>query len=92
MTETEDPEARRPAGEARAEQGIEVPCTELSQDTLRRLAEEYVTRDGTDYGARERTLEEKVEALLAALRRGDARIFYESVSGTINIVDARALR
>lgn len=92
MTGTEDPEAPRPAGGAQPEQGIEVPCTELAPDTLRRLAEEYVSRDGTDYGARERTLDEKVEALLAALRRGDARIFYETVSGTINIVDPRTIR
>ena len=43
--------------------GLEVPYTRLAADVLRRLAEEYVTRDGTDYGAVEKTLVEKVSAL-----------------------------
>jgi uncharacterized protein YheU (UPF0270 family) len=29
-----------------------VPHTALAPDVLRRLIEEFVTRDGTDYGAR----------------------------------------
>jgi len=78
----------RPEGE----QPIEVPWTEIAPDTLHNLAEEFVTRDGTDYGARERSLEEKVEGLLAALRRGDAKIYFEATSGTINIVAPRTLR
>jgi len=63
-----------------------VPYTRLAPETLRRLAAEYVTRDGTDYGAIERTLEEKVDRLLRQLERGEAAIVYDEATETINIV------
>jgi uncharacterized protein YheU (UPF0270 family) len=69
-----------------AEAPVEIPHTELDRETLRRLVEEYVTRDGTDYGSRERTLEEKVEAVLRQLRRGEVRIVFDQESETTNLV------
>jgi uncharacterized protein YheU (UPF0270 family) len=75
-----------------AENAIEVPWTDLAPETLRNLAEEFVTRDGTDYGATEKTLDDKVRGLMAQLRSGDARIYFESESGSINIVAPRSLR
>ncbi len=67
----------------------EVPHTSLTSDALRRLAEEFVTRDGTDYGRVEKTLDDKVAALLRQLERGDAVIVYDGRSQTINIVAKR---
>lgn len=75
-----------------AEKAVEVPCDALSPETLRSLAEEFVTRDGTDYGAEERTLDQKVAGLMRQLETGEAKIFYESESETINIVSKQALR
>jgi len=75
-----------------AENAIEVPWTDLAPETLRNLAEEFVTRDGTDYGATEKTLDEKVRGLMTQLRSGDAKIYFESESGSINIVAPRTLR
>ena len=40
--------------------GIELATDDLSPETLRGLIEEFATRDGTDYGAIERSVEEKV--------------------------------
>jgi uncharacterized protein YheU (UPF0270 family) len=74
------------------EEPIEVPFEDLSGETLRRLAEEFVTRDGTDYGAVEKSLEEKVAGLIRQLESGDAKIYYEAKSETINIVASRSLR
>ncbi len=34
--------------------GVELSPDDLSPEALRRLVEEFVTRDGTDYGAVER--------------------------------------
>jgi uncharacterized protein YheU (UPF0270 family) len=65
---------------------VEVPHAELDRETLRRLVEEYVSRDGTDYGARERTLEEKVENVMHQLRRGEVRIVFDPESETTNLV------
>ncbi len=74
------------------ENGVEVPHTHLTPNALRSLAEEFVTRDGTDYGRVERTLDEKVAALMRQLERGEAAIFYDSESQTVSIVPRRAPR
>jgi hypothetical protein len=74
------------------ENAVEVPHDALAPETLRSLTEEFVTRDGTDYGDRERSLDEKVDGLMRQLETGEAKIFYESETETINIVASRALR
>ncbi len=79
---TDDEASAEPQGE----QPTFVPPDQLAPDTLRRLCEEFVTRDGTDYGRVEKTLDEKVESLMRALDAGEAAIVYESESETINIV------
>ncbi len=73
------------------ENAVEVPHSELDPTTLRNLAEEFVTRDGTDYGEVERSLEAKVEALMRLLESGEARIYYESESQTVQIVAPKSL-
>jgi len=65
---------------------VEIPHGELDRNTLRRLVEEYVTRDGTDYGSRERTLEEKVEDVLRQLHRGEVRVVFDPDTETTNLV------
>jgi len=67
-------------------QPVEVPVEALAPEVLTALLEEFVTRDGTDYGDQERTLEEKVARLREALTRGEARIVYEALSESVNIV------
>ncbi len=59
---------------------------QIDPDTLRRLAEEFVSRDGTDYGLVEKTLEQKVEALLRQLELGRAKIYFELETERIHIV------
>lgn len=56
---------------------IRIPPDALSQDALRGLVEEYVTRDGTDYGEREIDLEARVQQVKAALALGKAVIVYD---------------
>jgi len=64
----------------------DVPYTALRSATLRALIEEFVTRDTTDYGERERTLEEKVGDVMRQLQRGEARLVFDAETGTVNIV------
>ena len=66
--------------------GVEVPVSALSRDALRALVEEFVTRDGTDYGAVERSLEAKVANVLRQLDRGEVRIVFDPDSETTMIV------
>jgi uncharacterized protein YheU (UPF0270 family) len=67
-------------------QRVEVPHAQLSPAVLRRLLEEFVTRDGTDYGPVERTLEEKVARLVRQLEAGEAAIVVDLESEAVNII------
>ena len=69
---------------------IEVPLTALSEDTLRGLIEEFVTRAGTDYGADEKSLEQKMADVRRQLVRGEARIVFAPETESANIVVATA--
>ena len=68
------------------ENAIEVPYTDLSDEALRSLAQEFVTRDGTDYGSVEKSLDEKVALLIRQLETSRAKIYFDTESETINIV------
>ena len=65
---------------------VEVPHEQLAPEVLRRLIEEFVTRDGTDYGAVERTLGEKVAAVIRQLEAGELAIVVDTEEETIDIV------
>ena len=71
--------------------GTEIPLDALTPEALRGLVEEFVTRDGTDYGAVERTVEEKVARVLAQLRSGEARVVFDPETETAGIALARDL-
>ena len=74
------------------EEPIAVPLDQLPEATIRAIAEDFCTRDGTDYGAVEMTLEAKVELLLRQLRKGEAHILFEARSQTLRIVNTQELR
>jgi len=65
---------------------VEVPVERISREALDGLIEEFVTRDGTDYGSQERTLEEKKRAIARQLDRGEVVILFDPESETCNIV------
>ena len=67
---------------------IEVPVDALSPEALRALIEEFVTRDGTDYGAVERGTDAKVAAVMRQLERGEVRIVFDPDSETTTLVPA----
>ncbi len=64
---------------------VEVPVSMLSADALRGVVESFVLREGTDYGAREFTHEEKVAQVLAALARDEARIFFDPATDSVTL-------
>lgn len=65
---------------------VEIPTKMLSPVALNGLVEEFVTRDGTDYGGRERTLEEKKGAVIRQLDRGEVVIVFDPDSETCTII------
>jgi uncharacterized protein YheU (UPF0270 family) len=58
-------------------QFVQVPAGRLEAGVLSALLEEYTGRDGTDYGARELSLEEKVARLRSQLDEGELLILYD---------------
>lgn len=71
---------------------VEIPHAELSADALRGVVESYVLREGTDYGAREYSLDEKVAHVMRQLERGEARITFDPATETVGIVVHSAAR
>lgn len=71
---------------------IEVPYSELSADALRGLVESFVLREGTDYGLRQYSFEEKVGQVLERLQRGEAQILFDADTQTVTIVPAQSRR
>ncbi len=59
-----------------------IPLDQLQPETLRRVVEEYVTRDGTDLV----DMADKVDQGLAALHRGRAEMYFDEKSQTTTIV------
>jgi uncharacterized protein len=64
---------------------VVVPYTELAGDLLRAVVESYVLREGTDYGEREFSLEDKVSHVIGRLKRGEAQIVFDPETETIGI-------
>ena len=72
-------------------QGVELDPDQLSPGALRGLVEEYVTREGTDYGEGNWSLEDKVSQVFRQLERGEARIVFDPELESASIVTAPEL-
>ena len=67
------------------EQGIEIPYDKLSAEVLRRIIEEFVLREGTDYGDQEFSLDQKVAHVESQLKRKLVAVVYDQASETVSI-------
>lgn len=67
-------------------QYLRIPRERLPAATFRGLLEEYASRDGTDYGLRERSLDEKVASLSAQIDSGELYILFETESEDWDLV------
>jgi len=65
---------------------VEIPHDSLQPDTLRAVIEEFITRAGTDYGERERSLESKVADVMRQLKQGDAVVVFDPATSTTNLI------
>jgi uncharacterized protein YheU (UPF0270 family) len=72
-------------------QPIVIPHTELSAEALRGVMESFVLREGTDYGEREISLDQKVAQVLRQLERGEARIIFNAELESVDIVVSRPI-
>ncbi|MDC1509313.1 YheU family protein [Oceanospirillaceae bacterium] len=65
-----------------------VPWKNINTDTLNHLLEEFASRDGTDYGAYETSLEDKVVQLKVQLQQKRIVVVYSELHESVNIVSA----
>ncbi|MBU2978336.1 YheU family protein [Alteromonas sp. C1M14] len=69
-----------------------IPIDELDKDTLTNIAESFVLREGTDYGAIEASFEDKVTQVLQSLKSGDTVLVYSELHDSVNIQDKQEYR
>lgn len=69
-----------------------IPYTELSQETLELLIEDFVTRPGAEHGHDDVPLARKVAQVRELLRTGRAVISYDEQEETCTIVSAEDLK
>lgn len=65
---------------------LEIPWQSLSADALEGLIEEYVTREGTDYGHEDYSLADKVAAVRRQIESGQVLIHYDTYMQSCTLV------
>jgi uncharacterized protein len=65
---------------------VVVQYTELAADLLHAVVESFVLREGTDYGEKEISLQDKVAGVINQLKRGEAKIVFDPESESVSIV------
>ena len=68
-----------------------IPWQDLSEAALQGVIEDYVTREGTEYGDRPVSLTAKVAQVQAQLRSGTVVIVFDGESSTCSIVSKQQL-
>jgi uncharacterized protein YheU (UPF0270 family) len=65
---------------------VVVPHRDLDPDLLRAVIESFVLREGTDYGEKEFSLDQKVARVKLQLERGEAQILFDPETDSVAIV------
>ena len=68
---------------------IEIPPERLSPGVLQAILEEFVSREGTDYGEVEYSLERKVAQLQQQLSRGELVVSFDPQAETCTVLSKR---
>lgn len=63
-----------------------IPPNQLSEDALQGVLEEFIGREGTDYGEQELTLDEKVARLRPQVARGEVLIVFDEFLETLTLM------
>ncbi len=63
-----------------------IPWQQLNTETLHRLIESYVLREGTDYGDEEVPLADKTQAVLVQIQQGQVLILYSELHESVDLL------
>lgn len=64
---------------------MEIPWQSLSDDALHSVIQEFVLREGTEYGASEVSLQRKVAQVLTQIKFGEVLISYNKETNTTTL-------
>jgi uncharacterized protein YheU (UPF0270 family) len=78
--------------ENNAEDGVVVPMDRINPDTLRKMVEEFVTREWSELADSGCTFEDKIEQVLQQLKDNKIKVVFDLTSETCNIVPADSVR
>lgn len=67
-------------------QGIVVPFEKLSKEALGCLIEEFILREGTDYGSYEYSLSEKQEQVFRQIESGEVVVVFDPAEESTSLV------
>ena len=70
---------------------MNIPFQDLEAETLTAIIEEFISREGTDYGVHETSLEKKVQQVMNQLQRGEIVVTFdqESQSCDLQVISQR---
>ena len=63
-----------------------IPPDQLSAEALNGLVEEFITREGTDYGCQEMDLTTKVEQVRTQLDTNEVMIIFDTATESVNLM------
>ncbi|MCW8864713.1 MAG: YheU family protein [Colwellia sp.] len=63
-----------------------IPLEQLSADTLQAIIEDFILREGTDYGAIDASKEDKIAEVKQQLEQGSAVLVYSQLHESVNIL------
>lgn len=69
-----------------AEDGVVIPVERLNPATLRKMTEEFVTREWSDLSDSDCTFEDKIEQVIQQLKDNKIKVVFDLTSETCNIV------
>jgi uncharacterized protein YheU (UPF0270 family) len=64
---------------------MDIPWQKLQPETLLRLIDEFVTRDGTDYGIREASHETKLAQVERLLKDGKIKVVFDPETESVDL-------
>lgn len=96
MSDDEESRVERDApaavADAQPAMGVVVPWERLSADALRGVIEEFITREGTDYGSGDDVpLDRKIAQVQRQLESSEVVVLFDATAETVNLVRATEL-
>jgi len=69
--------------------GVVVPLDRINPETLRKLVEEFVTREWSELADADYSLDDKVDQVLQQLKDNRVKVVFDTLSESFNIVPSQ---